>query len=222
MNKTIQTAMQAAQTPTSKLALFASISHVLQQARAQVRQTVNTTMVQTYWQVGRLIVEDEQHGNKRADYGKRVLPELAVRLTAEFGDGFKLANLRNFRQFYLTFTEEQIRYTACSELSWSHLRMLIRIENVAARGWYANETVTQGWSVRALDRQISTLFYDRLLGSLDTLPASKQLRNWVAQGVLVALPSASRKQASYSKPDAQQTSTHLEGASLSLLLDNEF
>jgi predicted nuclease of restriction endonuclease-like (RecB) superfamily len=83
------------------------------------------------------------------------------------GEGFKLGNLRNFRQFYLCFSEQEIRYTVCSELTWSHLRLLMRVADATARTWYANEAVSQGWSVRALDRQISTLFYERLLGSHD-------------------------------------------------------
>lgn len=145
--------------------LYQGIRDILLSARMQVRQTVNTAMVQSYWQIGRLIVEDEQGGEKRAEYGKRVLTELSRRLSAEFGKGFAPDNLRNFRQFYLCFTREEICDTVCSELSWSHFRMLMRIENKAARTWYANESATQNWSVRALDRQISTLYYERLLGS---------------------------------------------------------
>ena len=145
--------------------LYQGIRDILLSARTQVRQTVNTTMVQTYWQIGRLIVEDEQGGEKRAEYGKRVLPELAKRLSAEFGKGFSLPNLRNFRQFYLNFSMDEIRYSLRSELTWTHYRYLIRVENKAARTWYANEAATQNWSVRALDRQISTLYYERLLGS---------------------------------------------------------
>lgn len=122
--------------------LYQGICDVLLAARTQVRQTVNTTMVQAYWQIGRLIVEDEQGGEKRAEYGKAVLQELSRRLTAEFGQGFTLANLRNFRQFYLGFSLEEIRYTACSELSWSHFRCLMRVENKTARTWYANEAAT--------------------------------------------------------------------------------
>jgi predicted nuclease of restriction endonuclease-like (RecB) superfamily len=147
--------------------LYQDIRDVLLAARTQVRQTVNTAMVQTYWQVGRLIVESEQGGAVRAEYGKAVLSDLARRLTTEFGEGFRLSNLRNFRQFYLMFTEKEIHHTVCSELSWSHLRLLMRVGESSARTWYANEAVTQGWSVRALDRQISTLFYERLLGSQD-------------------------------------------------------
>lgn len=149
---------------TAKVVLYQGIRDVLLAARTQVRQTVNTTMVQAYWQIGRLIVEDEQGGAKRAEYGKRVLPDLAKRLSAEFGRGFSAPSLWNYRQFHLEFP---ILSTAWRELSWSHFRMLLRVKDAQARTWYANEAVTQGWSVRALDRQISTLFYERLLGSQD-------------------------------------------------------
>ena len=168
---------------TAKVVLYQGIRDVLLAAQTQVRQTVNTTMVQAYWQIGRLIVEDEQGGNARAEYGKGVLSDLARRLTAEFGEGFRLSNLRNFRQFYFSFTEQEIRHTVCSELSWSHLRLLMRVEQSNARTWYANEAVTQGWSVRALDRQISTLFYERLLGSQDQAGARAEAVTLIARDV---------------------------------------
>ncbi|MBK7001649.1 MAG: DUF1016 family protein [Rhodoferax sp.] len=142
--------------------LYQGIRDLLLAARTQVRQTVNAAMVQTYWQIGRLIVEDEQGGEQRAEYGKRVLPELAKRLTHEFGKGFSAPSLWSYRQFYLEFP---ILSTVWRELSWSHFRMLSRVKDAQTRAWYANEAVSQGWSVRALDRQISTLFYERLLGS---------------------------------------------------------
>ena len=150
---------------TSEVALYQGIRDILLSARTQVRQTVNSAMAQAYWQIGRLIVEDEQGGKRRAEYGKGVLSDLSRRLTSEFGKGFAPDNLRNFRQFYLCFSKEEICDTVCSELSWSHFRMLMRVENKTARTWYANEAATQNWSVRALDRQISTLYYERLLGS---------------------------------------------------------
>lgn len=165
---------------TSGADLYHGIRDILLSARTQVRQTVNTAMVQSYWQIGRLIVEDEQGGEKRAEYGKRVLQELSRRLTAEFGQGFTLANLRNFRQFFLNFSIEEIRYTACSELSWSHFRCLMRVENKAARTWYTNEAADQGWSVRALDRQISTLYYERLLGSQQQGGVREEAANKIA------------------------------------------
>lgn len=147
--------------------LYASIRAVLLTARTHVRQSVNDAMVQTYWQIGQLIVEGEQGGEIRAEYGKRVLAELAQRLSAEFGKGFSATNLKLFRQFYLAFPKS---HTLCDQsglgrLSWSHFRTLLRVEHIKARDWYAKEAAEQGWSVRALDRQISTLFYERLLSS---------------------------------------------------------
>jgi predicted nuclease of restriction endonuclease-like (RecB) superfamily len=147
-------------------------------ARAQVRQTVNTAMVQTYWHIGRMIVEDEQGGQKRAAYGKQVLPELAKRLSEEFGAGFDVSNLRNMRQFFQFLP---IRDALRLELTWTHYRSLIRINNPQARDWYAKEAVDQGWSVRALDRQISTLYYERLLSSQDK--AKAQLQDEAAQNI---------------------------------------
>ena len=144
--------------------LYQNIRDVLLLARTQVRQAVNTAMVQTYWQIGRLIVEHEQGGEKRAEYGQRVLPEMARRLTEDFGKGFSAQSLWNYRQFYLAFP---ILSTAWRELSWSHFKVLLRVKDAQAKSWYAAEAAAQGWSVRALDRQINTLFYERLLGSQD-------------------------------------------------------
>lgn len=144
--------------------LYAEIRRILVSSRQHARQAVNEAMVQAYWHIGRLIVEDEQKGEARAEYGKRVLPALASRLTAEFGKGFSAQSLWNYRQFYQCFP---ILSTAWRELSWSHYRTLMRVKDPAAREWYANETVRETWSVRALDRQIGTLFYERLLLSPD-------------------------------------------------------
>jgi predicted nuclease of restriction endonuclease-like (RecB) superfamily len=151
--------------------LVNDIRHLLEQSRQRLQQTVFfifyykvATMVQSYWQVGRLIVEDEQQGKSRATYGKRVLQQLASTLTTEFGKGFDLTNLRNMRRFYLAFP---IRETVSLELSWSHYNHLARIENEQARNWYKAEAVEQSWSVRALERQIGVLYYERLLSSKD-------------------------------------------------------
>lgn len=158
-------------TATAPPDVYLGIRDLLLAARTQVRQTVNTAMVQTYWQMGRLIVEGEQGGEQRAAYGKQVLPELAKRLTVEFGKGFSASSLWQYRQFYLDFP---ILATAWRELSWSHFKMMLRVKDEKARAWYANEAVTQGWSVRALDRQINTLFYERLLGSQDKAGVSAE------------------------------------------------
>ena len=158
--------------------LHQAIRALLLSARSQVRQTVNTAMVQTYWHIGRMIVEDEQGGQKRAAYGKQVLPELAKRLSEEFGSGFSAQSLWNYRQFYQCFP---ILSAVRRELTWTHYKSLLRIESLVARDWYAKEAAEQGWSVRALDRQISTLYYERLLSSQDQ--AKTQLQDEAAQNI---------------------------------------
>ena len=150
--------------PVGRGDLYGDIREVLLASRQRARQAVNTAMVQAYWEIGRLIVEGEQGGKERAAYGKRVLPELAQRLTAEFGKGFSAQSLWSYRQFYLSFP---ILSTAWRELSWSHFRMLLRLKSPEARAWYADEAAREAWGVRALDRQIGTLFYERRLLSQD-------------------------------------------------------
>lgn len=144
--------------------LISSIARVVEQARGQVRQTVNSAMVQSYWQIGHLIVEHEQQGESRAAYGKQQLQLLSQQLTEKLGKGFDVRNLRNMRAFYLTFP---IRNAVRTELSWTHYRSLLRVENPQARDWYLNEAIDQSWSARALDRQIQKLYYERLLASKD-------------------------------------------------------
>jgi predicted nuclease of restriction endonuclease-like (RecB) superfamily len=144
--------------------LVSEIRELIQTARQQVVQTVNSAMVQTYWHIGRLIVEDEQQGEARAAYGKQQLQRLSRELTEEFGKGFDVTNLRNMRRFYETFPK---RDALRPELSWTHYRTLIRVESDSAREWYMTEAASQQWSSRALDRQISTLYYERLLSSQD-------------------------------------------------------
>lgn len=144
--------------------LAEAITWQIEQARSQVRQSVNSAMVQSYWQIGRLIVDHEQQGESRAAYGKQQLQQLSAQLSERLGKGFDVGNLRNMRQFYLTFP---IYDAVRSELSWTHYRALMRIDNPAARDWYLHEAISQSWSARALERQISVLYYERLLASQD-------------------------------------------------------
>lgn len=160
--------------------LYQQIHGILQAARQQSYRAVNTAMVEAYWQIGRRIVDHEQGGEARAAYGQGVLAALAARLTEDFGKGFTSANLRNFRQFYLTFTDEQIRYALRSNLTWTHLRQLMRIDNLDARNWYMHEASQQGWSARALDRQIATLYYERLLSSQDKAALRQEASSLIA------------------------------------------
>ena len=141
--------------------LASQVAQIIREARQTAYRAVNFTMVLAYWNIGKLIVEDELHW-ERADYGKAVLRNLSQRLTKEFGKGFDESNLRYMRLFYKTFP---ICDTLRHELSWSHYRRLISVENSEARMWYMNEAADSVWSTRQLDRQISTLYYDRLLAS---------------------------------------------------------
>ena len=147
--------------------IIEDIKKLLTKSRQQLQQSVNSTMVQTYWNIGRIIVEDEQKGEKKAKYGTKQLEQISKSLTAEFGKGFDASNLRKMRQFYLVFP---IWDAVCLKLSWSHYRRLIRIENNEARTWYLKESISNNWSARALDRQISKLYYERLLTSREKAP----------------------------------------------------
>ena len=132
-------------------------------AQEKVYTAVNSAMVQAYWEIGQEI-HKACGENDRAEYGKKLLEYLSEQLTSEFGKGFTVANLKNMRQFYRTFS---IRQTLSSELSWSHYNLLMRIEDEKSRQFYANECVKSNWSVRQLKRQIGTFYYERLLASQD-------------------------------------------------------
>ena len=151
--------------------LLANLREVIQTARQKVMRAADVVQVGTCWTVGRHIVEFEQGGAARAAYGKRLLSDLAVHLTAEFGKGFDASNLRYMRLFYQAFPNcDALRH----ELSWTHYRSLLRVEQAAARLWYMNEAADQNWNTRALDRQIGTLYYERLLASKDREPVRKE------------------------------------------------
>lgn len=166
-------------TQDSQLAsLVGNLGELIRQARQKVLRTVDTIQVQTCWQIGRHIVEFEQKGARRATYGKRLLPTLAKVLTADFGKGFDERNLRYMRDFYQTFP---IWDALRSELSWTHYRRLLRVDNESARHWYMNESATQNWSSRALERQINTLYYERLLASRDRAPVRQEAETNIQQ-----------------------------------------
>ena len=183
--------------------LLNTLRDLIAQARQQATRSVNTIQVQTYWQIGQHIVEFEQGGEARAQYGKRLLKNLATVLTAEFGKGFDASNLRYMRLFYQAFPNcDALRH----ELSWTHYRFLLRVDNAAARQWYMQEAATQNWSTRVLERQISTLYYERLLSSSEknqlltetqqTIDADPQTpRNFVRDPVMLeflGLPDTGR------------------------------
>jgi len=183
---------------------YEAIADVLRNARASAYRAVNFVMVEAYWNVGRMIVEEEQQGKKRAGYGETLIRSLSEQLTMDFGKGFNVSNLWAFKQFYSAFpilrtvcgeslemqkqdkqqsdafTVPSIRDAMRPELSWSHYRLLIRVEKPEARSWYMNEAAEQNWSVRALERQINSLYYERLKMSRNKKPIIEEMQDKTA------------------------------------------
>lgn len=146
-------------------AYIQEIRQILHDARTRAYSAINTAMVEAYWKIGERIVLQEQKGAEKAAYGEAVLKELSIALTAEFGKGFSYANLRNFRQFYLTYPNPEKCYALRSKLTWTHHRLIMRVEDPQAREFYLNEASEQNWSSRELERNINTFYYQRLLSS---------------------------------------------------------
>jgi predicted nuclease of restriction endonuclease-like (RecB) superfamily len=165
--------------------LVGQLRELIRDARDSALRAVDAIQVRTCWEIGRHIVEFEQGGEVRAAYGKKLLPRLATALTTEFGKGFDATNLRHMRGFFLAFP---IRDALRRELSWTHYRLLLRVDNTEARQWYVNEAVAQNWSSRALDRQIGTLYLERLLLSGDKTSVAAE-----ANAMIAALPQTPRE-----------------------------
>ena len=158
--------------------LLRELREFITESRRQVLRAVDVVQVRTCWGVGRHIVEFEQGGAARAEYGAKLLPRLAVKLTEEFGRGFDASNLRNMRLFYLAFPIcDALRH----ELSWTHYRTLLRVEDEQAREWYAKEAVAQNWSSRALERQVGRLYYERLLSSKERKAVRAEAEEKIAE-----------------------------------------
>lgn len=143
------------------LTFYSHIKEILENARKKAYSAINFAMVEAYWEIGKSIVEI-QDGNETAEYGKKVLKDLSIALTKDYGKGFDESNLRRMRQFYLIFKK---RDTLRHELSWSHYRLIMKVENEKARQFYIDETIKSNWSTRQLERQINTFSYERLLSS---------------------------------------------------------
>lgn len=179
-------------------AVYSGIKKIFEEARSTAYRAVNFAMVQAYWHIGRVIVDDEQKGRKKADYGEYLVKELAERLTKEFGKGFTISNIKYFRQFYLSFSighavrglsQERIHESpkktkshamrdelpiVRSELSWTHYRLLLKVERPDIRQFYMDECIQSNWSTRQLERQINSFYYERLLSSKDKKPVIKE------------------------------------------------
>jgi predicted nuclease of restriction endonuclease-like (RecB) superfamily len=139
-----------------------TIKEVIQAARNNVYKAANFAMVSAYWHVGELIVKEEQRGERRAEYGGELIKQLSKRLTSEFGKGFTETNLKYMRQFYSTF---QNSHALRGELSWTHYRLLLKVEKEEARLFYFEECIDSNWSTRTLERQINSFYFERMLMS---------------------------------------------------------
>ena len=137
------------------------IKQILLQAQQKAYQATAFAMIEGFWRIGRRIVEEEQQGSIRANYGEQVIAQLSK----ELGKGFSERTLRDYRRFYLLFPDQDNLAHMCAKLTWSHIRLIMRVENNQARDYYLQETAQQHWSVRTLERNINTLYYQRLLTS---------------------------------------------------------
>ena len=183
--------------------LVNDLKTIVSKARSKAFAAVNYSLVERNWRIGKRIVEEEQNGAARAEYGKHIIEVASAALTGEFGKGFSVTTLRVFRRFYIKFSDLQIQRTVSVEfqtsihqtvsdelsnsrqqmskadiclLPWSHYELLIRIEDKQARDWYAKEAFEQGWSYRTLNRNINTLYYERLLMSKDKTPVEEEMK----------------------------------------------
>ena len=143
------------------------IKKILKNARQKAYTAVNSAMVEAYWKIGRRIVEEEQSGRERAEYGKEIIKNLSKELTEEFGKGFGERNIRNIRQFYVLFSDYEKWKSLISKLTWTHIQKVLRVSDEKARIFYLTEAAENMWSVRTLDRNISTLYYNRIVASID-------------------------------------------------------
>ena len=152
------------------------IKTILKNARQKAYTAVNSAMVEAYWKIGRRIVEEEQSGKERAEYGKEIIKNLSKELTEEFGKGFGERNIRNIRQFYVLFSDYEKWKSLISKLTWTHIQKVLRVSNEKARIFYLTEAAENMWSVRTLDRNISTLYYNRIVASIDKKTVEDEMK----------------------------------------------
>jgi len=178
---------------------YNKVVELLKKARNSVVKTINKTMVYTYFEIGRIIVEEEQKGKARAEYGKQILKGLSEKLTTEFGKGFSTTNLKQMRQFYLTYSKSQTLSdqfensetvsrnfnTPDFQLSWSHYLFLMKVDNPDERKFYEIEAINNGWSLRELQRQFNSALFERLVLSKN----QKGVKKLSEKGQIVEKPT---------------------------------
>jgi hypothetical protein len=152
------------------------IKTILKNARQKAYTAINSAMVEAYWKIGRRIVEEEQSGRERAEYGKEIIKNLSKELTEEFGKGFGERNIRNIRQFYVLFSDYEKWKSLISKLTWTHIQKVLRVSDENARIFYLTEAAENMWSVRTLDRNISTLYYNRIVASIDKKTVEDEMK----------------------------------------------
>ena len=163
--------------------IYEEIRGLLKSARENIVSTINSTMAKTYFLIGKRIVEEEQNGEKRAEYGKKLIIELSKKLTKEFGKGFSERNLEQMRKFYLAYSIPQT-LSAEFRLSWSHYLILMRMENLDERNFYEIEAIENNWSLRELRRQLDSALYERLVLSRD----KEKVKSLALKGQIIEKP----------------------------------
>lgn len=156
--------------------LVADIKAIIEQGKRQAYMSINSAMIKTYWNIGQRIVDEEQHGQRRAKYGAQIINILSAELTSEYGKGYGKRNLAYYRQFYLEFNDLTILHEFVQNLNWTHFRALLRVNDMEARAWYMREAAEQMWSTTTLERNINTQYYHRLLTSQQKQPVIQEMR----------------------------------------------
>ncbi len=166
--------------------LYQKVKTIIENGKIKAFKAVNTAIVESNWNIGKEIIEEEQKGETRADYGKLVISNISKRLTDEFGSGYSPTNLKYMRQFYMTFPKS---HPVSDQLSWTHYRLLLKIKDENARKFYSIETINNNWSSRELDRQISSLLFERLSISKD----KEKVKELATLGQIIEKPSDAMK-----------------------------
>ena len=181
--------------------IYQSIKELIQVSRQRVYRMANSVLLETYWQIGKIIVEDEQQGKAKAEYGKATLKTLATQLTEEFGKGFDDSNLRNMRTLFLSFPNcDALRH----ELSWTHYRLLSRVETEEKRMFYLNESIEGNWNSRNLQRQIKSLAFERVLEHKENNSKQESIQNLIKDPYIFEFLGL--------KSDSKNTESNIESA----------
>lgn len=197
--------------------LIADIREIAHRYRTKAAIQLNSTIVDERWEIGKRIVEEEQKGEARAEYGTNLLKELSIRLTVEMGKGYSPRALAYYRQLYIYFPDRKILQTRLQNLTWSHLQAILGEKSEKARLWYMDEAVKQMWSVKTLDRNIGSQYYHRLFASYDKDAVEKEMKELTARDNIIITPEQYIKSPVVTEflgiaKDATYTESELENA----------